>query len=107
MFQFLATLSFMPLFVAIFRQLNSVRYNGVIYSLLTCTVIIRTRVQNFPPKISRDVGILRISRVFCSMFNVKCLFASIMQSFSSMQRLQRFAPDEYAPARFRIDHFRV
>jgi hypothetical protein len=73
MFQFIATLSFMPLFVATFRRLNSVRYNGVIYSFLTCTVIIRTHVQNFPPKISRDVGILLISRVFCSMLHVFCI----------------------------------
>jgi hypothetical protein len=61
----------MSLFVTIFRRLNSVRY-VVIYSLLTCTVIIRARVQNFPPKISRDGGISRISRVFCLMLYV-CL----------------------------------
>jgi hypothetical protein len=62
----------MSLFVTIFRRLNSVCYNVVIYSLLTCTVIIRARVQNFPPKISRDSGISRISRVFCLMLYV-CL----------------------------------
>jgi hypothetical protein len=72
MFQFIATLSFMPLFATIFRLLNSVRYNGVIYNLLMCTVIIRMCVQNFPPKISCDVGISRIYRVFCSMLHV-CL----------------------------------